>query len=143
MILNLRRTAVVSAFCLLTSGPAAATAAGTAAPPHRVLGQSTLAYFRVTLVATRGLSLGGAARATVTAAGYQRSGTSWRLISRKTVGQPDQWFWNTVEICSLAATQLVNLPQGPATLETATVSLLTTLGPGGCSTGYEEDWVVP
>jgi hypothetical protein len=48
-----------------------------------------------------------------------------------------------VEVCSLTATQLINLPEGPAVLETATVSLLTGFGPGGCSKDYAKAWVVP
>ena len=144
MILNLRRTAVVTVFCLLAGGSTAASAVTTApAAQHRVLGQTTLAYFKVTLVATRGPSPDGAPRATVTAAGYERSGTGWRLLARKTVGQPGQWFWNIVQVCALTVTQLTNLPEGPATAQTATVRLLTTLAPGGCSTDYGEEWVVP
>jgi hypothetical protein len=72
---------------------------------------------------------------------HQRSGTRWRLIARKTVGKPDQWPWYAVEVCSLTVTQSTNLPEGPAPLEAATVSLLTPLA--GCSKGYAKDWVVP
>jgi hypothetical protein len=143
MLLSLRRIAVICACCLLASGAAVAPTAATALPLHRVLGQSTLTSFKMTLVATRGRSVGGTPLATVMATGYQRSGTGWRLIARKTVGKPNQWFWYTVEVCSLTVTQLINLPEGPGPLETATVSLLTSLGPGGCSKGYAEDWVVP
>ena len=143
MLLNLQRIAVICAFCLLASGAAAATTAASATPPHRVLGQSTLTGFKVTLVATRGRSAAGTPLATVTAAGYQRAGTGWRLIARKTVGKPNQWPWYTVEACSLTVTELINLGEGPSVLEAATVSLLDNFGPGGCSKGYAKDWVVP
>jgi hypothetical protein len=116
MIITLRRAAAACALGALTAGSIAtaalnstpAAASSSPAAQHRVLAITTLTQFKVVLAATR--SPGGQDLATVTASGYQQASTGWTLISSKTVGQPGQWFWYSVEACSFTVTQLKPLP---------------------------------
>ncbi|HEY1914298.1 MAG TPA: hypothetical protein VGH27_01870 [Streptosporangiaceae bacterium] len=142
MIIKLRRAAAASALGLLAAGPISvaalnpAPAAASSTPAvQRVLATATLSQFKVVLTAARGPS----SMATVTAAGYQQTTAGWKLISSKTVGQPDQWFWNSVDTCSFTVTQLKPLPSGAAPYDSMRVSLLMTPALG-CSTTYHAAW---
>jgi hypothetical protein len=75
----------------------------TASPQQRQIGVAELTGFKVVLTVTRGH--GQPPRATLTAAGYRRSGSGWKLISVNRIGAPNQWFWYAVDTCSLAITQ--------------------------------------
>src|SRR5690348_548758 len=72
-------------------------------PQYREIGAPELSGFKVVLTATRGPRQPRSA--TVTAAGYRRSGAGWQLIAVKRVGAPGQWFWFAVDTCSLDTTQ--------------------------------------
>src|SRR5256884_7795607 len=91
---SLRRIAVAGALVAvvgLLSMVAAASATGASQPQRRQLAATTLSDFKVVLTATR------EARhplwATVTAAGYRRSGSHWALIATKRIGQAPRGVW--------------------------------------------------
>ena len=131
MITSLRRTALICALSLLAAPSAAAAMAGTPAPPpHRVLGSETLTQFKVTLVATAGTGT-QSAKATVTAVAYQYVGGVWKKAATKTIGQPNQWYWTIVGVCSLMASQ---------PFDTIKVSLLDSPSSGQCSNIYTKHW---
>ena len=131
MITSLRRTALICALSLLAAPSAVAATAGTqAAPPHRVLGSETLTQFKVTLVATAGTGT-QSAKATVTAVAYQYVGGIWKKAATKTIGQPNQWYWTIVGVCSLMASQ---------PFDTIKVSLLDSPSSGQCSNIYTKHW---
>jgi len=130
MIVSLRRTALVVALCLLAVPAAAAAAAGASAHLQRVLGTETLSQFKVTLIATPGSGT-ESAKATVTAVGYQYVGSGWKKVATKTVGQPNQWYWDIVAVCSLMARQ---------PFDAIRVSLLDSPSSGQCSKIYTERW---
>jgi len=130
MIVSLRRTALVVALCLLAVPAAAAAAAGASAHLQRVLGTETLSQFKVTLIATPGSGT-ESAKATVTAVGYQYVGSGWKKVATKTVGQPNQWYWDIVGVCSLMASQ---------PFDTIRVSLLDSPSSGQCSNIYTKHW---
>jgi hypothetical protein len=130
MIVSLRRTALVVALCLLAVPAAAAAAAGASAHLQRVLGTETLSQFKVTLIATPGSGT-ESAKATVTAVGYQYVGSGWKKVATKTVGQPNQWYWDIVGVCSLMARQ---------PFDAIRVSLLDSPSSGQCSKIYTERW---
>jgi hypothetical protein len=131
MITSLRRTALICALSLLAAPSAAAATAGTpAAPPRRVLGSETLTQFKVTLVATAGSGT-QSAKATVTAVAYQYVGGVWKKAATKTIGQPNQWYWTIVGVCSLMASQ---------PFDTIKVSLLDSPSSGQCSNIYTKHW---
>lgn len=130
MIVSLRRTALVVALCLLAVPAAAAAAAGASAHLQRVLGTETLSQFKVTLIATPGSGT-ESAKATVTAVGYQYVGSGWKKVATKTVGQPNQWYWDIVGVCSLMASQ---------PFDTIRVSLLDSPSSGQCSKTYTKRW---
>jgi hypothetical protein len=125
----MRRVAVVAALitALGVATTVAASAAGTSKPQQRQLAVSTLSNFKVVLTAIRKNE--HSLMATVTAAGYQRSGSHWRLIGAQSVGSAGGWFWFSVDTCSLTVTQLKNTKTGnppAATFDSAKVSLLVT-----------------
>jgi hypothetical protein len=131
MITSLRRTALICSLSLLAAPSAAAATAGTpAAPPHRVLGSETLTQFKVTLVATAGTGT-QSAKATVTAVAYQYVGGVWKKAATKTIGQPNQWYWTIVGVCSLMASQ---------PFDTVKVSLLDSPASSQCSNIYTKHW---
>jgi hypothetical protein len=74
-----------------------------AGPQQRQIAVAQLTWFKVVLTATRGP--GQPPSATVTAAGYRRSATGWRLISVQRIGARNSWFWFAVDTCSLRTTQ--------------------------------------
>jgi hypothetical protein len=131
MIVSLRRIALVVALCLLAVPAAAAAAAGASAHlQQRVLGTETLSQFKVRLIATPGSGT-ESAKATVTAVGYQFVGSGWKKVATKTVGQPNQWYWDIVGVCSLMAQQ---------PFDAIRVSLLDSPSSGQCSKIYTERW---
>jgi hypothetical protein len=148
MILSITRraaaaAAIAAAAGLLTmgttAGPAGASPAGHstgASAQHRQIGAAELTWFKVVLTVTKGT--GQPPGATLTAAGYQRSGSGWRLISVKRIGAPNQWFWYAVQTCSLDIAQFrAGSPvQNVAALK---VSLLATPALG-CTKLYSEHW---
>src|SRR5947207_11470788 len=86
-LIPIRRIAVacalVAAVGLLTM-VAAASATGASQPQRRQLAVTALSDFRAVLTATR--EPGHPLLATVTAAGYRRSGGRWTLIATKRIG---------------------------------------------------------
>jgi len=110
-------------------------AAGASAP-HRQIGTAELTYFKVVLTVTRGT--GSPPTATVTAAGYERSGTGWKLIAVRRIGQPDQWFWHAVQTCSLDITQFKGVSPVQVFVS-AKVSLLATPALG-CTQPFSVRW---
>ena len=144
MILSVTRriaaAGVLAAAAGLLATVAVAGAAGAsqhnASPQHRQIGVAELSGFKVILTATRGT--GQPPTATVTAAGYQRSGAGWKLIAVKRIGAPNQWFWFAVDTCSLNITQF----QGVSPVQNADsikVSLLATPALG-CTQPMSEHW---
>jgi hypothetical protein len=107
-----------------------------ASAPHRQIGTAELTYFKVVLTATRGA--GQPPTATVTAAGYERSGTGWKLLAVKRIGKPGQWFWHAVQTCSLDITQFKGVSPVQA-FDSAKVSLLATPALG-CTQPFSERW---
>jgi ABC-type amino acid transport substrate-binding protein len=127
--------ALATAAAVLLTAPAA-SAATTPGWAHRTLAVESLSHFRVVLTATR--DGGSPPRATVTATGFRWSGGLWRRISTQVIGRPGQWFWFSVDTCSLTASQY----QGAAPtrrVATIRVSLLATPSIG-CSRSYFRSW---
>ena len=107
-----------------------------ASPQHRQIGAAELSGFKVVLTATRGT--GQPPTATVTAAGYQRSGAGWKLIAVKRIGAPNQWFWHAVDTCSLNITQVTGVSP-VQNADSIRVSLLATPALG-CTKPITEHW---
>ena len=142
---SMRRIAVAAALVTavgLLSIAATASATGASQPQRRQLAATTLTYFKVILTATRG-GPGHPQSATVTAAGYRRSDSHWKLIATKRIGKANGWLWGDVDTCSLTTTQFQANPSPPppvSTLDSIKVSLL--LGPAlGCSRTYSKRWM--
>ena len=104
--------------------------------PHRQIGTAELTYFKVVLTATR--TAGQPSTATVTAAGYERSGAGWRLLAVKRLGKPGQWFWRTVQTCSLDITETKGISPVQV-FDSAKISLLATPALG-CIQSFSERW---
>jgi len=144
MILSVTRriaaAGVLAAGAGLLATVAVAGAAGASqhntSPRHRQIGAAELSGFKVVLTATRGA--GQPPTATVTAAGYQRSGAGWKLIAVKRVGAPNQWFWFAVDTCSLNITQFQGVSPVQNT-DSIKVSLLATPALG-CTQPMSEHW---
>jgi hypothetical protein len=141
---SMRRFAVAGVLVAvvgLLSMVAAASATGASQPQQRQLAVATLSDFKVVLTATR--EPGHPLLATVTAAGYRRSGSAWTLIAAKQIGKASGWFWFSVETCSLTTTQLKNNTVSPSppvvTFDSIKVSLLITPAIG-CSGTYSKRW---
>ena len=107
-----------------------------AGAPHRQIGAAELTYFKVVLTATR--AAGQPPTATVTAAGYERSGAGWRLLAVKRLGKPGQWFWRTVQTCSLDITETKGISPVQV-FDSAKISLLATPALG-CIQSFSERW---
>jgi len=144
MLASMRRTAAVTALVTaagMFTTVAAASATGASQPQRRQLAVTTLSDFKVVLTATR--DPGHPLLATVTAAGFRRSGSAWRLIAVKRIGKASGWFWFSVETCSLTATQLKNNTASPSPpvvrFDSITVSLLITPAIG-CSATFSKRW---
>jgi hypothetical protein len=141
---SMRRIAVAVALVIaagLLSTVAAASATGVSQPQRRQLAVTTLSNFKVVLTATR--EPGHPLLATVTAAGYRRSGAEWKLIATKRIGKASGWFWFAVQTCALKTTQLKNNTVSPSpavvTYDSIRVSLLITPAIG-CSRTYSKHW---
>lgn len=121
-------TTVVAASAARVSQPQRRQLAVTTQPQRRQLAVTTLSDFKVVLTATR--ESGHPLLATVTAAGFRRSGGGWQLIAVKRIGKISGWFWFSVETCSLTATQLKNNAVSPSPavvpFDSIKVSLLIT-----------------
>jgi hypothetical protein len=136
----IRRAAVAGALIaatVLVITTASASATGASQPQRRQIAVSALSSFKVILTATRG-SGQPAPMATVTAAGYRRSGRHWKLIATKRIGKANQWFWFSVETCSLTTTQLQGVSPVTAS-DSIKVSLLITPALG-CSGTFSKHW---
>jgi ABC-type amino acid transport substrate-binding protein len=121
---------------LATMLAAGAAGAGQPRPPHRQIGAAELSGFKVVLTVTRGR--GQPPMATMTAAGYRRSGAGWKLIAVKRIGAPGQWFWFAVQACSLDITEFRGVsPVRP--VDSVKVSLMPTQALG-CITPISEHW---
>src|SRR5215472_321155 len=107
-----------------------------ASPQHRQIGAAELSGFKVVLTATRGT--GQPPTATVTAAGFQRSGAGWKLIAVNRIGAPGQWFWFAVDTCSLNITQFQGVSP-VRNVDSIKVSLLATPALG-CTRPISEHW---
>jgi len=88
----------------LLSMAAAGSATSASQPAQRQVAATTLSDFKVVLTATR--EPGHPPLATVTAAGYRRSGGHWQPIATRRIGKASGWFWFSVQTCSLTTTQL-------------------------------------
>jgi hypothetical protein len=115
---------------------AAGASQHSASPQHRQIGAAELSGFKVVLTATRGP--GQPPTATVTAAGYRRSGAGWKLIAVKRIGAANQWFWYAVDTCSLDITQFKGVSPVRNT-DSVRVSLLATPALG-CARPVSEHW---
>ena len=120
----------------VTAVGAAGASQHNASPQHRQIGAAQLSGFKVVLTATRGP--GQPPTATVTAAGYQRSGAGWKLIAVKRIGAPNQWFWHAVDTCSLNITQVTGVSP-VQNADSIRVSLLATPALG-CTKPISEHW---
>jgi hypothetical protein len=90
MFFSLMRRFAVAGVLVTVAGllgmVAAASATGASQPQQRQLAVATLSDFKVVLTATR--EPGHPLLATVTGAGYRRSGSAWTLIAAKQIGNP-------------------------------------------------------
>jgi hypothetical protein len=118
------------------AGAAASPPQRNAAPQHRQIGVAELTGFKVVLTVTRGT--GQPPLATVTAAGYQRSGSGWKLIAVKRIGGSSPWFWFAVGTCSLAITQF-QAGSPVRNVDSMKVSLLASPALG-CTKPFSEHW---
>jgi hypothetical protein len=125
----------------LLSMAAAASATGASQPQQRQLAVTRLSDFKVVLTATS--EPGHPLLATVTGAGYRRSGSAWTLIATRQIGKASGWFWFSVESCALTITQLKNNTVSPSPpvvrFDSIKVSLLITPAIG-CSGTYSKRW---
>jgi hypothetical protein len=81
----IRRTTAVAVFVIaasLIAATTAATATSAKEPQRRQVAVATLTNFRLVLTVTRG-GPGHGLQGTVTAKGYRRSGSQWKLIVAK------------------------------------------------------------
>jgi len=117
----------------------AAAAARVGQPERRQLAVTTLSDFKVVLTATR--ESGHPLLATVTAAGFRRSGRGFQLIAVKRIGKVSGWFWFSVETCSLKVTQLKNntVSPSPAVVRFDSIEVSLLITPAiGCSGTFTE-----
>jgi hypothetical protein len=127
---------ITAAAVLLTGAAAVQASAAPNWPQHRQLAVAALSNFKVVLTATR--TSGQPPRATVTASGFRRSGGHWRLISTQRIGKASQWFWFSVDTCSLTTTQF----QGSSpTRRVAAIKVSLLVTPSiGCSSTFSKNW---
>lgn len=128
--------ALMTAAVMLGTGTAA-VGATTPSWPSRTLGVETLSHFQVVVTATR--TPGSPPRATVTVSGFRRVGRRWQLISTQRVGLRGQWFWFSVDICTLSASQF----RGSAPVRRVAISRISLLvTPSiGCSATFTNRFV--
>jgi hypothetical protein len=136
---TMRRAAVSSALivaAVLLTAVSAVGANASSRPQQRQLAVSTLSNFKVVLTATRGG--GKPPLATVTASGYRRHAGHWDLISTQRIGKANQWFWLSVDTCSLTTTQFQSVPR---TMRVASISVSLLATPSiGCTRSYSLRW---
>ncbi len=144
MFRSMRRAAVVAALAIAASLLAlvgAASATGASQPQHRQFATAVLSDFKVVLTATR--EPGHPLLATVTAAGFRRTGSHWTLIATKRIGKASGWFWFSTQTCSLTTTQFQNNKVSPSPpvvrFDAIKISLLITPAIG-CSRTFSERW---
>jgi hypothetical protein len=130
IVLSVLMTAAV----MLGTGTAA-VGATTPSWQHRTLAVEALSHVEVVVTATR--TFGSPPRATVTVTAFRRVGRHWQLISTQRIGRPSQWFWFSVDVCSLSASQF----QGSAPTRRVAISRLSLLvtpsiGCSGTFTSY-------
>ncbi len=136
----IRRIAVAGALiaaAVLLAGAATANATGAGRPERRQLAVTTLSGFKVIVTATRGP--GQPPMATVTAAGFRRSGSHWKLIAKKRIGKANEWFWFSVDTCSLTTTQFQGVTP---TMRVASIKVSLLITPAiGCSPTFSKHWL--
>lgn len=104
---------------------------------HRQIAATTLSDFRVVITATRVRGSPPAAR--VTAVGYHRTGSHWKLIAVKRIG--GRWFGYSVQTCSLTTTQLRNASKPPMVRAVRSIKIRLLITPAlGCSGTFSESW---
>lgn len=136
-----RTAAAALATGCLIAGAVVVSAHGASRPERRQIGVVTLSAFKVVLSVRRG-GPGHTYQATVTAKGYERSGSGWKLIAARRIGKADSWEWFSVGTCALTATQSKNNvePSPPVVrYDSIRVSLLFTPAVG-CTRTYAEHW---
>ena len=136
---TMRRAAVSSALivaAVLLTAVSAVGANASSRPQHRQFAVSALSNFKVVLTATRGR--GNPPMATVTASGFRRHDGHWDLISTQRIGRANQWFWFSVNTCSLTTTQFQSRPR-TTSVASINVSLLATPSIG-CTRSYSLRW---
>lgn len=136
---TMRRAAMTGALiaaAVLLAVTASVSATAASQPQRRQLAVATLSAFKVVLTATRGP--GRPPMATVTASGFRRSGGHWKLISTQRIGRVNQWFWFSVDTCSLTTTQF----QGAIrTRRVASIKVSLLVTPSiGCSRTFSNQW---
>lgn len=141
MILSFTRRIAAAAAIAATGGLLVAAAGPAGASQHasaqqRQIGVAELSAFKVVLTATR--DGGQPPTATVTAAGYERSGSAWKLVSVRQIGARGEWFWYAVQTCSLNTIQFRGISPKQA-VDTIKVSLLATPALG-CTKPFTERW---
>lgn len=133
-------TLVVACLIAVTVG---ISAHGASQPEQRQIGATTLTFFKVVLVVTRGS--GHSYNGTVTADGYQRSGGHWKLIAAKQIGKANGWGWFSVATCSLTVTEYKNnVEPSPPVIPYDSIRVSLLIDPAiGCSRTYSNHWPPP
>lgn len=126
---------IITVVSLLTMA-AAASATGASQPQRRQIAVTTLSDFKVVVTATRDSRR--PFLATLTAAGFRRSGSHWKLISTKRIGKANEWAWFAVDTCSLTTTQFNGISPVKVA-DSMKISLLVTPAIG-CSATFTKHW---
>jgi len=138
-----RVTVAVATFALacLVAGAVAISAHGASQPQRRQIGAAELSSFKVVLTVSRG-GPGHTYQGTLTARGYERSGSKWKLIAAKRIGAADSWDWFSVATCSLTATESRNnVEPSPPVIRYDSISVSLLFSPAvGCTRSYTEHW---
>jgi hypothetical protein len=127
--------ALITVMSLLTIA-AAASASGASQPQRKQIAVTRLSNFKVVVTATRDPHR--PLLATLTAAGFQRSGNHWKLISTKRIGKANQWFWFATDTCSLTTTQFKGFSPTKMT-DSIKIRLLVTPAIG-CAATFTKTW---
>jgi hypothetical protein len=138
-----RVTVAAAAFvvaCLIAAALAVG-ARGASQPREHQIGATTLSSFKVVLTVTRG-GPGHTYQGTVTARGYERSGSHWTLIATKRIGKANQWEWFSVATCSLTAAEYKNnVKPSPPVIHDDSIRVSLLITPSvGCSPTYSSRW---
>lgn len=127
--------ALITVASLLTTA-AAASATGASQPQRRQIAVATLSDFKVVVTATRDPRQ--RFLATLTAAGFRRSGGHWKLISAKRIGKANEWAWFAVDTCSLTTRQFKGISP-VKTVGSIKITLLVTPAIG-CAATFTKSW---